>query len=122
MKNQKSEYFPVMALRENLRQEASDVAGKLNRSVGRLTSCELEPYQEYDDEVAIQRQLAQRLFYLQNCRSALEHCLATGATAVRYRWPDGKVTVTHFRLVTPSRAKVTGFFREPQNPQTGKAQ
>lgn len=109
MKNQKSEYFPVMTLRESLRLEAAETAGKLNRSVGRLTSCELQACPEYDEEVIYQRQLAQRLFYLQNCRSALEHCLETGATAVRYRWPDGKVTVTRFRLVTPSRAKVTGF-------------
>lgn len=105
----KTEYFPLMTLRENLRLEASDQAGRLARSVARLTSCDLLPCSEYDEEVAYQRQLTQRLFYLQSCRIAVEKCIERGATAVRYRWPDGTVTMTHFRMVTPSRVKVMGM-------------
>ena len=109
MKKQKTEYFPVMTLRENLRLDAVAASQKLSRSVARLTSCELQPCTEYAEEVIYQRQLTQSLFYLQNCRNALEQCMETGATALRYRWPDGTVTMTRFRLVTPSRVKVTGL-------------
>lgn len=106
---QKTEYFPLMTLRENLRLDASTLASRMARSVARLTSCDLLPCEEYDEEVDYQRQLAQQMFYLQNCRAALEKCIEAGATAVRYRWPDGTVTMTRFRMVTPSRVKVSGL-------------
>ena len=106
---QKTEYFPLMTLRENLRQDANALTGRMARSVARLTSCDLLPCTEYGEEVDFQRSLAQQLFYLQNCRAALEQCIQVGATAVRYRWSDGTVTMTRFRMVTPSRVKVPGL-------------
>jgi hypothetical protein len=105
----KTEYFPLMSLRETLRLDAAALTNRMARSVGRLTSCDLLPCEEYGEEVSYQRQLAQQVFYLQNCRAALERCIVAGATAVRYRWPDGTVTMTRFRMVTPSRVKVTGL-------------
>ncbi len=105
----KPSYYPVMTLRETLRQEACSLTDRLHRSVGRLTSCDLLPCLEYGEEVEFQRQLTQRLFYIQNCRDALEQCVGGKSIAVRYRWPDGTVTVTRFRLVTPSRVRVTGL-------------
>lgn len=107
----KPQYYPVMALRETLRQDACTLTERLHRSVGRLTSCDLLPCLEYGEEVDHQRLLAQRLFYLQNCRDALEKCVGGQRAAVRYRWPDGTVTVTRFQLVTPSRVRVTGLFQ-----------
>ena len=109
MNNKKTEYFPISVLRENLRQRASGLAARLNRSVARLTSCDRLPCPEYDEEVSFEFQLAQELFYLQNCRSALEKCIHTGAAVLRYRRPDGSVTVTRFRMVGPSRVRVWGL-------------
>ena len=52
MKNNKTEYFPISTLREELRLRASEYAGRLSRSVGRLTSCDRLPCLEYAEEVA----------------------------------------------------------------------
>ena len=57
----KPSYYPVMTLRETLRQEACSLTQRLHRSVGRLTSCDLLPCLEYGEEVEFQRQLTQRL-------------------------------------------------------------
>ena len=108
MKTNKTEY-PVMTLRENLRQQASDLSQKLNRSVGRLTSCELLPCLEYSEEIEYQKQLIEQLLYLQHCRDALEKCIHGGAATHRYRWRSGNVTVTRFRLVGPARVRVSGL-------------
>ncbi len=108
MKNQKSEY-PVMALREDLRQRANEKTARISRSVARLTSCELLPCPEYDEEVHFQFTLAEELMYLQNCRSALEKCIDAGAAVLRYRRADGTVTVTRFRMIGPARVRVWGL-------------
>jgi hypothetical protein len=108
MKNNKNE-SPVMSLREDLRLQASEISRRLSRSVGRLTSCELLPCLEYGEEIEYQQQLVERLLYLQYCREALEKCIHAGAAMQRYRWRDGHVTVTRFRMVGPARVRVSGL-------------
>jgi len=105
----KARYFSVFQLREELRQQATAVAAKLSRSVGRLTSCDPEPCLEYGEEVQFQQELAQQLFYLQHCRNALERSIQAKSAALRYRWPDGTVSRTTFRKAGPNRVKVTGL-------------
>jgi hypothetical protein len=109
MKNNKTEYFPISTLREELRLRASEYAGRLSRSVGRLTSCDHLPCMEYGEEVQAEQSLAKELFYLQHCRNALEHCIGSGGATLRYRWGDGRVTHTRFRKIGPGRVKVTGL-------------
>jgi len=110
MKNNKlNTEHPITSLREDLRLEAQSLTERLHRSVGRLTSCEMLPCLEYGEEIAYQRQLAERLFYLQHCRDTLEQCISAGKVALRYHWQDGTVSVTRFRKVGPARVQVTGF-------------
>ena len=104
-----AQYYPVPALREELRLQANQVTTRLSRSVARLTSCENQPCLEYGEEVQFQQELAQRLFYLQHCRNALERSLAGKGATLRYRWPDGTVSRTTFRKAGPNRVKVTGL-------------
>lgn len=111
MKNNKIEYFPISALRETFRQEASDKASRISRSVARLTSCDMLPCLEYGEEVRAEFVLAQELFYLQHCRTALERTLGGSEAKLRYRWPDGSVTVTRFKKIGPNRVKVVGLVR-----------
>ncbi len=113
MQNKKTEYFPISALREELRLSAGERASRLSRSVSRLTSCDMLPCVEYGDEVKTEYILAQELFYLQHCRTALEKTIDAGAARLRYRWPDGSVTVTRFRKIGPNRVKVAGITRLP---------
>ncbi len=108
MKNQKIEY-PVVALREDLRQRANEKTARISRSVARLTSCELLPCPEYNEEVHFQFMLAEELMYLQNCRSALEKCIDAGSAVLRYPRADGSVTVTRFRMIGPARVRVWGL-------------
>lgn len=112
MKNQqlnKPQYFSVFQLREQLRQQANETATQLSRSVNRLTSCDPDPCLEYGEEVQHQHLLAQKLFYLQHCRNALERSIASQSAVLRYRWPDGRVSRTTFRKAGPNRVKVTGL-------------
>ena len=109
MKNNKTEYFPISTLREDLRLRASSHAARLSRSIARLTSCAPLPCLEYGEEVKVEQGLAESLFYTQHCRDALEKCIDAGSAALRYRWADGTVTVTRFRKVGPSRVKVVGM-------------
>ena len=108
MKTQKTEYFPVPALRENLRERANLLASRLSRSVARLTSCDM-PCPEYGDEVQFQQELTQELFYVQHCRTALERCAAAGGATLRYRRLDGTQVVTRFKKIGPNRVKVLGL-------------
>ena len=62
MKNNKTEYFPISALRETLRQQASEKATRISRSVARLTSCDMLPCLEYGEEVQSEFAMAQELF------------------------------------------------------------
>ena len=108
MKNKTTEY-PINLLREELRQRALAVSQKLSRSVGRLTSCDSLPCLEYGQEVAAEEALAQELFYLQHCRSALERVIACRSVTLRYRLPDGTNVRTQFRKVGPARVRVTAL-------------
>ncbi len=108
----KTPAFSVYArqvLREQLRQEAAAQAQRLNRSVGRLTSCDSLPCSEYGGEVQRECVLIERLLYLQHCRSALEHCLEHGSARLRYRWKDGALTVTTFQRLRQGRVRVSGL-------------
>lgn len=107
--NNRCDFFPAAELRELLRERANGLSARLSRSVARLTSCDLQPCLEYGEEVQFQQNLAQQLFYVQNCRTALERCIGGRSVTVRYRRPDGSVTVTRFRKVGPARIKVTGL-------------
>ena len=106
---QNTREYPVRVLREELRQRSVREAETLSRSVGRLTSYDALPCPEYREEVAGQYAAAERLLYVQHCRSALEQCIASGASRLRYRWHDGKVTYTRFRKTAPARVKVSGL-------------
>jgi hypothetical protein len=109
MNNNKTQHFPAAVLREQLRTQALELAEKLARSVGRVTSWENLPCLEYGEEVQKEYALAQRMFYLQQCRDAVEHCIDGKNAVVRYRWPDGTVSRTSFRLAGPNRIRVTGL-------------
>lgn len=104
----KNEYYAAAFLREQLRQRASDLSGKLNRSVSRVSSWDL-PCLEYGEEVQTEHRMAEELFYLQHCRDAVERCLDKGGALLRYKRTDGSVTVTRFRLVGPNRIRVSGL-------------
>ena len=109
MKNVNNQEYPIMTLREELRGLANAKANRLSRSVARLTSCDRLPCPEYGDEVRFEEALARELFYLQQCRAALERCIHSGSAVVRYHHPDGTTTVTNFRMVGPSRVRVNGL-------------
>jgi len=102
-------FHPISSLREDLRQQAVALSGKLSRSVARLTSCDSLPCLEYGEEITYQRQLAERLFFLQNCRNALERCIPGTKVVLRHRWADGTISRVTFRKAGPGRVKVTGM-------------
>ncbi len=104
--------YPIHVLREDLRQRAAQQAAILSRSVGRLTSYDALPCTEYRQEVAGQYAVVERLLYLQQCRSALEQCIASGASRLRFRWQDGRVTETRFRKTGPARVRISGLLAE----------
>lgn len=107
--NRINQEYPLFVLREELRTQANEVTVRLQRSVGRLTSCDRLPCLEYGEEIEYQRQLAERLFYLQHCRDALEQCIHRKKVVQRYRWRDGSVSVTRFQRIGPARVRVSGF-------------
>ena len=113
MKNNKkvntTRTYLAVYLREDLRQQANALTTRLSRSVARLTSCDPQPCMEYEEEVQFQQDIAQRLFYLQHCRNALERCIGSGAATLRYRWPDGTVSRTTFRKVGQNQVKTVGL-------------
>ena len=111
MKNNKTEYFPLSALREELRIKAGEQSIRLSRSVGRLTSCDMKPCLEYGEEISAEHAMAERLFYLQYCRNTLERCINSGSAVLRYTWADGSVTSTRFSRIGPNRVKVTGLVK-----------
>ena len=113
MKNNKkvntTRTYLAVYLREDLRQQANALTTRLSRSVARLTSCDPQPCMEYEEEVQFQQDIAQRLFYLQHCRNALERCIGSGAATLRYRWPDGTVSRTTFRKVGQNQVKTVSL-------------
>lgn len=86
---QNTREYPIHVIREDLRQCSARQAALLSRSVGRLTSYDARPCTEYRQEVTAQYAVVDRLLYLQQCRSTLEQCIASGAARLRYRWRDG---------------------------------
>ena len=110
-KNNVQEY-PIHALREDLRQRSTRQAGLLSRSVGRLTSCDALPCLEYQQEVAAEYAVVDRLLYIQQCRCSLERSIGSGAARLRYRWRDGRITETRFRKTSAGRVRVSGLLAE----------
>ena len=106
---QKPQMVPTRVLREQLRQRAMEASRKLSRSVGRLTSCDALPCLEYQGEVAREYAVVDQLLYVQNCRSALERCIAGRDARLRYQWRDGRVTVTRFRKVRQGCVQAYGL-------------
>ena len=104
--------YPIQVLRETLRQRSTTQAVLLSRSVGRLTSCDVQPCLEYHQEVAAEYVVIDRLLYAQQCRSSLERCIASGSARLRYRWRDGQTTETRFRRTSPGRIMVSGLLAE----------
>ena len=104
--------YPIPVLREDLRLKASGLSSRLNRSVGRLTSCENAPCLEYGEEVRYEEDLIRRMMYLQHCREALERCIAGHRVTVRFRRPDGTSGRTTFRKEGVNRVRVTGLMAE----------
>ena len=105
----KPQLVPARILREQLRQRAMDASRQLSRSVGRLTSCDALPCPEYQGEVDREYAVVDQLLYIQNCRSALERCIAGGTARLRYQWRDGRVTVTRFRKVSQGGIQTHGL-------------
>lgn len=101
--------YPIQVIREKLRQGSSRQAALLSRSVGRLTSCDVQPCLEYRQEVYNEYAVIDRLLYIQHCRGSLEACIGSGFSRLRYRWRDGRMTVTLFRRTAPGRVKVSGL-------------
>jgi len=101
--------FPILALREQLRQKSVDYGSSLLRSVSRRTSYDSLPCVEYREEVEAEYTSIDLLLYTQNARKVLETCIATGAARLRYRWGDGRVTVTRFQRMKLGRVKVWGL-------------
>ena len=108
-----SSEYPIQILREDLRQSAVRHTTLLSRSVGRLTSCDVQPCLEYHQEIAREYAIIDHLLYIQRCRNALEQCIGSGTACLRYRWRDGRVTDTAFRRTAPGRIRVTGLLAEP---------
>ena len=106
---QNTKEYPIHIIREDLRQSSARQAALLSRSVGRLTSYDVRPCTEYGQEVAAQYAIIDELLYLQQCRSSLERCIASGAARLHYRWRDGRVTDTRFRKTSPGRVRVSGL-------------
>ena len=105
----KPRLVPTGVLREQLRQRAVEASRQLSRSVGRLTSCDALPCVEYQGEVAREYAVVDQLLYVQNCRSALERCIAGTGARLRYQWRDGRVTVTRFRKVRQGCVQAYGL-------------
>lgn len=105
----KPQVFAGLALREKLRLQALEYTQRLTRSVARQTSYDIQPCVEYNEEVQAEYEMIEKLLYIQNCRSALEHCLDSGAARLRFRWQDGQVSATRFRKLGQGRVEVYGF-------------
>ena len=110
---QNAKEYPIQIIREDLRRRSTQEAALLSRSIGRLTSCDVQPCLEYRDEIANEHAVIERLLYVQECRNSLERCIGSGAARLRYRWRDGRVTETRFRRTAPGRIRVSGLLAEP---------
>ena len=100
-KNTVCQILPAAIAREELRLRASGEAEKLSRSVSRRTSC--------GEEVAADYGTVDELLFCQQCRAALERCLANKTAALRYRRRDGTVQTVRFRRLPQGRVKIWGL-------------
>ena len=110
---QNTKEYPIQIIREDLRRRSTQEAALLARSVGRLTSCDVQPCLEYRGEIANEHAVIDRLLYIQECRNSLERCIGSGAARLRSRWRDGRVTETRFRRTSPGRIRVSGLLAGP---------
>lgn len=108
LKNVPYRILPIDDAREELRCRASNCAGQLARSVARRTSCG-EAYPEYASEVRSEYAAIDDVLFYQQCRIALERCLANQASALRYRRKDDTVTTVCFRRLSLGRVKIWGL-------------
>ena len=106
---QTAQEYPIQVLREKLRLQSAEQAAQLSRSVGRLTSYDVQPCPEYRQEVAAEYAVIDQLLYAQNCRSSLERCIASGSARLFYRWRDGRTTETCYRWTSPGRSRIFGL-------------
>lgn len=107
----------ISSLREILRKRAATLTSQLSRSVMLVTSYDEEACLEYEEEVENQRILAEKLLYIQQCRNALEKCIATGAHALRYHWSNGTVAEIRFRKTSPHRVRVEESTKNSKHPK-----
>ena len=101
--------LPIETARERFRGQAVDRAQRLSRSVARRTSDDAQPCLEYREEIQTERAAIDDLLYAQHCRDALERCIATGASSLRYRKQDGSFRAIRFRRTSLSRVKIWGL-------------
>ena len=97
MKNNMVSQESIVAMREQLRREAAEVAVRLSRSVMRASSVDLMACTEYQEEVRWEYALVDELLYIQNCRSTLERAIDCGYARLVWRWTSGQITTVSFR-------------------------
>ena len=107
-KNMPYMILPAEDAREELRRRAACQTEKLSRSVARLTSCD-DPCVEYADEVLQERAVIDDILYYQQCRVALERCLANKVSGLRYKRQDGSVRTVSFQRLSLGRVKIWGL-------------
>ena len=95
--------YNAMKLREQLRVRAVEIERELGRSVGRLTSYDETACPEYVEVLDDQYRLVNRLLYIQNCRRALESCMAFGFSRMKFRSRCGVVTTAWFKKTSMGR-------------------
>ena len=97
MKKLNNTHGSVLAIRQELQQQSTELATQLQRSVQRATSVDHLPCDEYGAEVARQHALAEELLFVQHCRNALERSVAKGSSRLVWRWQGGGRSEVRFR-------------------------
>ena len=93
----RTQQVAIPVLRERLREQAAELSGKLHHSVTRTATVELVAFTEYDEEVEKERELIERLLFLQCCRASLERAIDSGGGTLRWRWLNGETTIVTFK-------------------------
>lgn len=106
-KNSNVQVYSVDFLREYMRRSSMKQAEILSRSVSRLTSSDEQPCVEYGAEIQAERDMIDRLLYIQQCRSALEHCIDKKQVRMRYKWRDGRITEMWFRRMPGGKVRIS---------------
>ena len=97
MKKLNNTHGSIFAVRQQLQQQSIELAAHLQRSVGRATSVDHFPCDEYGAEVKRQHLLAEELLFVQHCRSALERAVDKGNSRLLWHWQDGSRSEVRFR-------------------------